>query len=42
MTPKFRLTQPAIQDINQIADYIERKCLFFSLLKRESVCIATV
>ncbi|WP_293337031.1 type II toxin-antitoxin system RelE/ParE family toxin [Microcoleus sp. CAWBG58] len=22
MTPKFRLTQPAIQDIEQIADYI--------------------
>lgn len=22
MSPKFRLTQPAIQDIEQIADYI--------------------
>ncbi len=25
MTPQFRLTQPAIQDIEQIADYIARQ-----------------
>ena len=25
MTPKFRITEPAIQDIEQIADYIARQ-----------------
>jgi toxin ParE1/3/4 len=25
MTPEFRLTEPAIQDIEQIADYIARQ-----------------
>ena len=25
MTPKFRLTEPAIQDIKQIVDYIARQ-----------------
>lgn len=28
MTPQFRLTQPAIQDIEQIADYIARQLGF--------------
>ena len=36
MTPQFRLTEPAIQDIEPIADYIARKSLFFRL-KREKV-----
>ncbi|MEG5175175.1 MULTISPECIES: hypothetical protein [Microcoleus] len=36
MTPQFRLTEPAIQDIEQIADYIARQSLFFSL-KREKL-----
>ncbi|WP_277880566.1 hypothetical protein [Aulosira sp. FACHB-615] len=25
MTPQFRLTEPAIQDIEQIADYMAKK-----------------
>ena len=42
MTPQFRLTEAAIQDIEQIADYIARKSLFFSLLERNFVCIVAV
>ncbi|MEG5042197.1 MULTISPECIES: hypothetical protein [unclassified Microcoleus] len=36
MTAQFLLTQAAIQDIEQMADYTARKSLFFSL-NREKV-----